>query len=240
MVCVSVRGLLVLLSLGLLAGACSSTDGSVHDDFDDSYLNSGMWEQFSYSSTGAVDEVDGALHVHGLSGGWDGVGVRFVQEVDLTAGSLYVEFRAKAGNSEVLLSMAHRATRGDPYLERPMSEWYVGDGIWKYNSPDDGHEITPKYSIETDMQRYHTYTLNLTPIAGNDELWDYRTTVDDGALGDARGKWTPKGGDATVVHLYFHACQEEPGGVNTGSFFDDIVIESPSIIGQSGGCQVGL
>jgi len=236
---VTSRILILLPVLGLVAAACSSTDGAIFDDFEDGHISGSHWEVFSYSSTGAVDEVNGSLKMHGLSGGWDGVGVRFVQEVDLTAGPLVVEFRARSGNSEVLCSMTHRATRGDPYLERPMSEWYIKDGMWEFNSPDDGHEATPKFHIQVDQQAFHDYSITLQPT-NNPGLYDYRTTVDGGQGGEQRGKWTPNGGDATSVHLFFHTCQENAGGTNTGSFFEEISIESPSIYGEAGGCQVGL
>jgi hypothetical protein len=233
------RHLPLLLSLGVLAAACGSTDGAVYDDFADDTLNTEQWEIVSYTDTGMVEETGGVLFVHDLSGDWDGAGVRFLQLVDLTAGALRIEFRARSGNSEVLCSLAHRATRGDPYYERPMSEWYIKDGWWRFNSPEDGHEATPKFDIQTDQLRFHTYSIQLTPT-DNDLVWDYRTMVDDGVLGDVRGKWSPGGGDPTNVHIYFHVCQETGGAVNEGSFIDDIVIEHDSIIGQAGGCQVGL
>ncbi len=233
------RFLPLLLILGPLAAACGSTDGLVIDDFADNTLNTNMWETINYTDTGTVEETGGVLFVHDLAGDWDGAGVRFLQTVDLTAGPLRIQFRARSGNSEVLCSLAHRATRSDPYYERPMSEWYIKDGWWRFNSPEDGHEATPKFDIQTDQERFHTYSITLTPT-DNANLWDYRTAVDEGVLGEARGKFSPGGGDPTGVHIYFHVCQETGGAVNEGSFIDDIEIEHVSIVGEAGGCQVGL
>jgi len=229
----------VLLLLGLLGAACASEVGYITDDFEDGHLDENLWREFSYSNTGLLEEAAGALHIYRLSGGWDGVGVRFKQVIDLTAGPLTVEFRARSGNSEVVLAMTHRETQGDPYLEQPMSEWYVKDGVWKFNSADNGHDVTPKFSFDMDQQRFHTYSITLTPT-GNTGVYDYRTLVDDGAHGEARGKWMPNNGDPSRVHLYFSVCQEDDAPPNEGSFIDDILIDSPSVTGEAGGCQVGL
>ncbi len=229
----------LLLILGLTGAACTSEVGWITDDFEDGHLDENLWKEFSYSATGMLEEKDGNLHMYRLSGGWDGVGVRFKQVIDLTAGPLTVEFRARSGNSEVVCAMTHRETQGDPYLEQPMSEWYVKDGVWKFNSADDGHDVTPKFSIDVDQQRFHTYSLTLSPTS-NPQVFDYRTTVDDGALGEARGKWMPNTGDASRIFLYFSVCQEDDTPPNDGSFIDDIFIESPSVTGEAGGCQVGL
>ena len=233
------RFLPLLMLPGLLLAACSSTVGYVTDDFEDGNLDGNMWQEFSYSGTGLLEEVDGTLHMYRLSGGWDGVGVRFTQVIDLTAGPMTVEFRARSGNSEVVFAMAHLQTQGDPYLEQPMSEWYIKDGVWKFNSADDGHDVTPKFAIAVDQQRFHLYSVTLTPTE-NVQVYDYRTLVDDGQTGEARGKWMPNTGDPARVHLYFTVCQEDDAPPNDGSFIDDIFIESPSVSGEAGGCQVGL
>ena len=224
----------------LLASTClalaymitnTSTAGSIADDFEDGVINEDHWHVFKYSGTAEIEEEDGHLRMWNLSGGWDGIGVRFVQTIDLTQGVLKIEFETQSGNSENLCSMNHTESEGDPWSDKPMSEWYNTEGRWEFASPDGGHTVTPGYSIPVDQKDFHKYTIILTPTADPQE-YDFHTLVDDGATGEAEGKFNLSGGDPTNFHIYFNVCQDG-GPKNEGSYYDNVFIESPSIVGSA-------
>jgi len=218
-----------------LALACMITGisiaGSIKDDFEDGVINEEYWYVFRYSGTAKIEEEDGYLHMWNLSGGWDGIGVRFVQTIDLTQGVLKIEFETQSGNSENLCSMNHAESEGDPWSDKPMSEWYNTEGRWEFAAPDGGHTVTPGYSIPVDQKNFHKYIIILTPTADPQE-YDFHTLVDDGATGEAKGKFNLSGGDPTNFHIYFNVCQDG-GPKNEGSYYDNVFIESPSIIGSA-------
>jgi len=224
----------------LLASTClalaymitnTSTAGSIADDFEDGVINEDHWHVFKYSGTAEIEEEDGHLRMWNLSGGWDGIGVRFVQTIDLTQGVLKIEFETQSGNSENLCSMNHTESEGDPWSDKPMSEWYNTEGRWEFASPDGGHTVTPGYSIPVDQKDFHKYTIILTPTADPQE-YDFHTLVDDGATGEAEGEFNLSGGDPTNFHIYFNVCQDG-GPKNEGSYYDNVFIESPSIVGSA-------
>lgn len=224
-----------LLVFTCMALACMitniSTAGSIADDFEDGVINEEHWHVFQYSGTAKIEEEDGHLHMWNLSGDWDGIGVRFVQTIDLTQGVLKIEFETQSGNSENLCSMNHAESEGDPWSDKPMSEWYNTEGKWEFAAPDGGHTATPQYSIPVDQENFHKYTIILTPTADPQE-YDFHTLVDDGATGEAEGKFNLSGGDPANFHIYFNVCQDG-GPKNEGSYYDNVFIESPSIIGSA-------
>ena len=204
--------------------------GGIMDDFEDGEINEEYWHEFSYSATAELEEADGQLHMWNLSGGWDGIGLRFVQTVDLTQGELRIEFETRSGNSENLCSMNHTESEGDPWSDSPMSEWYNSEGKWEFAAPDDGHTVNPAYSISVDQENFHKYTVILTPTDDSQE-YDFHTLVDDGDTGEAEGKFNLAGGDPANLHIYFNVCQDG-GPKNDGSYYDNILIESPSVVGE--------
>ncbi len=207
------------------------TAGVIMDDFEDGVINDKIWYTFKYSNTAKIKEADGYLQMWNLSGGWDGIGVRFIQTVDLTKGTLKIKFKTKSGNSENLCSMNHTESKGDPWSDIPMSEWYNTEGKWEFSAPDNGHIANPKFSIPVDQENFHKYTIILIPTHDPQE-YDFHTLVDDGANGEAKGKFNLNGGDPTNLHIYFNVCQDG-GAKNETSYFDDISIESPSIKGNA-------
>jgi hypothetical protein len=215
----------------LLFASNISIAGGIRDDFEDGIISEEYWHVFSYSGSAEIEEEDGYLHMWDLSGDWDGIGVRFTQTVDLTQGILEIQFETKSGNSENLCSMNHTESEGDPWSDKPMSEWYNTEGMWEFSSPDGGHIVDPQYSIPVDQENFHKYTIILTPT-GDPQEYDFHTLVDDGVTGEAEGEFNLNGGDPTNFHIYFNVCQDG-GPKNEGSYYDNVFIESPSIIGSA-------
>lgn len=216
----------------LIAGITTniSVAGSIKDTFDDNEINEKLWSILEYSSTAKIEEKGGYLHMWNLSDGWDGIGVRFVQPIDLTKGALKISFETKSGNSENLCSMNHVESKGDPWSDTPMSEWYNTEGKWEFSAPEKGHSVDPPFSIRVDQEKFHKCTIILTPTKDSQE-YDFHTLVDDGATGETKGKFKLNGGDPTTLYLYFNVCQNG-GSKNEGNYFDNIFIESPSVMGS--------
>ena len=215
-------------------------EGRVFDDFEDGYLHDDVWQVLNYSETAEIREHKGQLQVSNLEGGWDGIGVRLVQPIDLTAGRLRIQFSAKSGTTETLCSLNHTPSEGDPYLDKPMSEWMIRDGAWQFWDLADGHTVDEMFALPVDPASYHTYLVVLAPT-DDPQRYTFRTSVDEGALGQAHGTLDLQGGDPSEVWLYLHAAQET-GPQTQASFFDDVTIESPSIdaVTVPGACHVGL
>jgi len=206
--------------------------GTFNDDFNDNDIDKEFWVIYKESPTGKIDEINGRIEVTKLSGGWDGVGVRFNHLLDLTKGQFILEFDMLLKNTDghaYFSSSEVETGLWDPPVFA-FNAIFDGRTVWQFEKNEDA-SVNPPFEIPVDQTDFHHYKVELTPTADAKE-YKFYTNVDKGNLGEASGILNVGQLDPKTIYIYFIAEQES--GINEFTCYDNVSISSPSIEGNLG------
>jgi len=207
--------------------------GTFNDDFNDNEIDKEFWVIYKESPTGKIEEANGRIEVTDLSGGWDGVGIRFDRPIDFTKGKFTLEFDMFLRNTDghaYFSSSAVETGIWDPPLFAFNGILSGGRAIWQFETNKDA-SVAPAFQIPIDQDNFHHYKVEFTPTADKKE-YKFYTNVDNGDLGEASGTLNVGQLDPTNIYVYF--IPEQESGINEFTYYDNVSISSPSIEGIIG------